>query len=310
MTELSKYIQKKRLTNAGWDCVSGWLFCMPLVLGFVFFYLSSLITYIVMAFSDMKINAEGNIQFLFNGSENFYDAIFVQDDYLIKVFSNLGDLFIMFPAVLLFSFFIAILLNQKFRGRIFARVIFFLPVIIASGVCALSQSDALTNTAVSAVSGMNGNADGTLNLTTAITSILGNSMDSSIFSIVETLVSKIYTIVMSSGVQILTFLAGLQAIPDSLYEASSIEGATAWENLWKITLPMISPIILVNAVYTIVDILGSTSNTLVNDLYTIAMDKMEYGLSAAMGTIYFGITLVLVCVVIFLISRVVFYEEK
>lgn len=307
---MSKYIQKKRLTNAGWDCVSGWLFCMPLVLGFVFFYLSSLITYIVMAFSDMKINAEGNIQFLFNGSENFYDAIFVQDDYLIKVFSNLGDLFIMFPAVLLFSFFIAILLNQKFRGRIFARVIFFLPVIIASGVCALSQSDALTNTAVSAVSGMNGNADGTLNLTTAITSILGNSMDSSIFSIVETLVSKIYTIVMSSGVQILTFLAGLQAIPDSLYEASSIEGATAWENLWKITLPMISPIILVNAVYTIVDILGSTSNTLVNDLYTIAMDKMEYGLSAAMGTIYFGITLVLVCVVIFLISRVVFYEEK
>lgn len=305
-----KYIRNRQLTTAGRDCVAGWLFTLPLILGFIFFYLSSLITYITMAFSEMSLNEMGNLEFIPVKTQNFYEALFENEDYLKQIFSNIGSLLIMFPAVLLFSFFIAVLLNQKFRGRTFARVIFFLPVIIASGVCALYQTDALTDTAVNAVAGMGNSPDGTMSLTNAMLSILGEASDTPLFKVVETLVSKIYDIVSMSGVQILIFLVGLQAISPSLYEASAIEGATAWENLWKITLPMISPIILVNAVYTIVDILGSTTNTLVNDIYKIAMTDMDYGLSAAMGVLYFGITLIIVCIVIFAVSRVVFYEEK
>ena len=308
---IDKYIRNKQLTTIGRDCIAGWLFCLPLILGFIFFYLSSLITYIAMAFSDMKLNDVGNLQFVPVKTQNFYEALFEHEDYLMQIFSNIGNLLLMFPAVLLFSFFIAILLNQKFKGRIFARIIFFLPVIVASGVCAINQSDALTSTAINAISGMeNSSPDGTVSLTAAMISLLGEAADSPLFNVVETLVSKINDILMLSGVQILTFLAGLQNISPALYEASAIEGATGWENLWKITFPMISPIILVNAVYTIVDILGRPTNSLVNDIYEIAMKDMNYGLSSAMGVLYFGITLIIVCVVIFLISRVVFYEDK
>ena len=307
---MNNYFRSKKLTNVGWNAVAGLLFSLPFIIGFLFFYISPIITYIVMAFSKLSLNDMGNMQFTSVGWDNFYEAIFVQDDYLINIFSNLGDLLIMFPSVLLFSFFIAMLLNQKFHGRTFARVLYFLPVIIASGVTAVNQSDALTGAAVSAVTGVSGSVDGTVNLTGIITNLFASSMNSTFFSLVETLVSKIYNITMASGVQILIFLAGLQSISPSLYEASSIEGATAWENFWKITLPMISPMILVNAVYTIVDILGSTQNSLINDLYSLSIEGMEYGLSSAMGVLYFGITFIIVGIVIFFMSRMVFYEER
>ena len=306
---MKSLVNKRKLTNAGWDAVAGILFCLPFIIGFLVFFVSPLITYVVIAFSKLTLDDFGNIQFISVKWSNFYDALFIREDYIIEVFKSVGDLLILFPSILLFSFFISSLLNQKFRGRTISRVIFFLPVIIASGIAAVVQNDALTDAAVSAVSGVGTNTDGTVNLTETLMKLLGTTVDKSFFSIIEKLVSKIYAIAMSSGVQILIFLAGLQTISPSLYEASAIEGATAWENFWKITLPMISPMILVNAVYTIVDVLGSTSNTLINKIYSISMVDLEYGLSSAMGVIYFGIMFAIVGLVIFVISKLVFYEE-
>lgn len=306
---MKKQAQRRPLKSSTWDALTGVAFCTPFVVGFLLFFLSPMIMYGVMAFSKLVLNNEGNMEFEPRGWQNFYEALFVQDSYLKQVFSSLGELLVMFPSVLLFSLFIAMLLNQKFRGRTTARAIFFLPVLIASGVAAIGQTDALTNTAVEAISGMSSEGGNTLNLTKTLMNMVGASLDVRFFTVVETLISKIYSIVMASGVQILTFLAGLQAISPSLYEASAIEGATAWENFWKITLPMISPIILVNAVYTVVDVLGSTSNTVVNRLYALSIGESNYGLSAAMGLIYFGLMFALVGLVIFLISRMVFYEE-
>lgn len=288
--------------------ISGYVFISPFVIGFIFLMLMPFILYIFMGFSEQTVG-DGGINFKLAGFDNYYQAIFEETDFITNVFSSIGDLLITFPAILLYSFFIAIILNQKFPGRGFARAVFFLPVLIASGSAAV-QNDALMNSAVSAVLGTAEDSTDTLNLTAVLMDMLGSSLDSSFFSVIETLVNKIYTIAMSSGVQILIFLAALQSISPSLYEASSIEGATGWENFWKITLPMLSPMILVNSVYTIVDIMGSASNSVVNKLYSLAMNEFEYGLSSAMGTIYFGLTIIILGIVVFVMSKMVYYENR
>ncbi len=303
-------IKRRDFTNSQRDAMAGIVFCLPFIIGFLVFFLSPMIMYGTMSFSKLILNDAGNMQFKGVGWNNYYDAVFVEEDYIAKIFSSLGKLLIMFPSILLFSFFIAMVLNQKFFGRTFFRAVFFLPVLIASGIAAVGQMDTLTSTAISAISGVSENSEDTLNLTKTLMQLVGASMDNSFFSIVETLVSNVYTITMSSGVQILIFLAGLQTIPPSLYEASSIEGATAWEDFWKITLPMISPIVLVNAVYTVVDILGSSDNSIVNKLYDISISQGNYGLSASMGVMYFGITFAIVGLVIYFMSRFVFYEDR
>jgi len=288
--------------------ISGYVFISPFVIGFIFLMLMPFILYIFMGFSEQTVG-DGGINFKLAGLDNYYQVIFEETDFITNVFSSIGDLLITFPAILFYSFFIAIILNQKFHGRGFARAVFFLPVLIASGSAAV-QNDALMNSAVSAVLGTAEESADTLNLTAVLMDMLGSSLDSSFFSVIETLVNKIYTIAMSSGVQILIFLAALQSISPSLYEASSIEGATGWENFWKITLPMLSPMILVNSVYTIVDIMGSASNSVVNKLYSLAMNEFEYGLSSAMGTIYFGLTIMILGIVVFVMSKMVYYENR
>ncbi len=289
--------------------VSGYVFISPFIIGFIFLMLMPFILYIFMGFSEQTVG-NGGIEFKLIGFDNYYKALFEETDFITNVFSSIGDLLITFPAILLYSLFIAIILNQKFRGRGLARAIFFLPVLIASGAAAAGQDDALMNSAVSAVLGTSTDGEGTLNLTAVLMDMLGSSLDPSFFSVIETLVNKIYDIVMSSGVQILIFLAALQSISPSLYEASAIEGATGWENFWKITLPMISPMILVNSVYTIIDVMGSSSNSVVNSLYSLAMGEFEYGLSSAMGTIYFGITIAILGIVVFVMSKTVYYENR
>ena len=303
-------IKAKSLSLKTRRSISGYLFISPFIIGFVFLMLMPFVLFIFMGLSEQHVGSEGGIIFNLVGFKNYYEALFVETDFIQQVLASLADLLITFPSILLYSFFIAIILNQKFKGRAISRAVFFLPVLVASGAAAMGQGDALMNTAISAISGNTDSVKDSLNLTSTLMDLLGTSLDSSLFDIIETLVEKIYTIAMSSGVQILIFLAGLQTISPSLYEASSIEGATAWENFWKITLPMISPLILVNAVYTIVDVMGNPNNQIVNKLYDMSMREYKYGLSSAMGTIYFGIIIAVLGIVIFLISKGVFYEDR
>lgn len=120
---------------------------------------------------------------------------------------------------------------------------------------------------------------------------------------------RIYEIVSASGVQILVFLAGLQSISPSLFEASNIEGATGWENFWKITFPMVSPLILVNTVYSIIDSLTNSSNVVMGMIRDTAFASNDFGLSSAMAWLYFLAILAIVGIVVKLVSKVVFYYE-
>uniref|UniRef100_A9U874 Predicted protein n=1 Tax=Physcomitrium patens TaxID=3218 RepID=A9U874_PHYPA len=186
------------------------------------------------------------------------------------------------PLIVIFSLFLAVLLNQRFVGRAIARSIFFLPVILASGVIANLETSSLVQAineqnAGGAVSGLG---------TSELTRIMVNSgVSDNIVAYLTSAVDRIYQIVSQSGVQILIFLAGIQSVSPQLYEASKIEGATGYEAFWKITLPMVSPLILVNVIYTVIDSFSrSEMTTLIRET---GFTNFNFGLSSAMAWIYF-----------------------
>ena len=289
----------------------GYIFALPFAVGFVLFFLSPLILYVILGFSKLSLTNQG-MQLNPVGLENFRQVLFVRVGYFEQVLKSLGELLLTSPAIVLYSLFVATLLNQEFKGRGAVRAIFFLPVIMASGIAAVSNNDSLMGHAIHALSGdvsLTGDGDNT-SMVKGLMDLLGASFSPQMFSFVSNLVGKIYTITMSSGVQILIFLSGLQGISPSLYEASSIEGATSWENFWKITLPMISPVVLVNSVYTIVDQLGGASNAVIMDMYDTALKQNQFGFSSAMGLIYFSLIFIVVGFVIFIMSKFVYYEDR
>lgn len=299
---------KKRLTLSQKRSVAGVMFALPFIIGFIFLFLSPLILYIAFGFSRVS-PGENSMIFEFIGLDNFRRVILVENIFIRNAFGSLGEMLLTFPSILLYSFFIASLLNQKFRGRTLARAIFFLPVIIASGVAAVEQQSSVIQTSINVLAGTD-NPEDTMNMTQIVVRIFGTTMPQTFFNYITTIVGQIYNITLSSGIQIIIFLAGLQTIPPSLYEASSIEGATAWENFWKITLPMISPLILVNAVYTIIDRLGGATNPIIERLYVLSIRNQQYGLSSAMGMVYFTIMFTVLGIVVFFISKMVFYENR
>lgn len=299
--------QRSSLKRRFRDGMTGFLFTLPFVIGFVLFIFSPLIMYFVMSFSKLALNDAGAMVFHSMGWKNYINVLFEQPNFLKKLTASLGDFAIRCPAIIFFSLFVAIILNQRFRGRAVMRAVFFLPVLVCSGAALMFSSDALSNEYFSMLSS---DSDGTVNLAQYVISVLGGTQDSPILDIVSTLMDKIYDITCASGVQILIYLAGLQSISPQLYEASSVEGCTGWESFWKITLPMISPMILVNAVYTVIDVLGNPTNAIINTLYSLAMQNGNYGLSAAMGLIYFSIIFVILGIVFFVVNKFVFYEES
>lgn len=301
---------KKRVkTLASRRAFSGLMFSLPILIGFVLFIFFPIVQSIVYSFSSIQASNNG-MQIQFIGFKNYNYAFFSDPDFLKSIVSNLANMLVSFPLILMYSFFIATILNEKFRGRTIARAIFFLPVIITSGVIVLLQSDSIMGSAINLIKGNGASMQDTLQLSKVIMdSIDIVKISPSFANIIFGAVDKIYEITTASGVQILIFLAGLQTISPSLYEASSIEGATAWEDFWKITFPMISPLILVNSVYTIIDTLGGLSNPVVKNLFEVAFKKFDFGYSAAMGWVYFIFIFVILGIVIKLISTKVFYEN-
>src|SRR5690606_18097571 len=120
-------------------------------------------------------------------------------------------------------------------------------------------------------------------------------------------VEGVLEIIRSSGVQILIFLAALQSVPGTLYEVAKMEGATAYESFWKITFPMVSPLILTNIIYTIIDSFADSAVT--EDIYTTAFTAQNFGLSAAMAWLYTIVVSLILIVIGVLVSRKVFYQN-
>lgn len=301
---------KRKLTLRGRDAIAGYLFIIPFLVGFFGIFLPMLYKSITYSFSNMKVEQGGYIleRAAKNGLEHYIYALTIDPDFNLELLGAIKDMAVNVPLILIFSFFAANLLNQKFRGRGVARSIFFLPVILTSGVVlGIESSDLLQATL--GPEGMLSSDDATTVFNVANFLLEYTNLPLTIVSYLSEAVLGIYDIVIASGVQILIFLAGLQGISPSLYEASNMEGATGWENFWKITFPMISPLILVNAIYTIIDSFTSANNELMTEIKTTIFSQVKYGYGSAMAWIYFLLIAVIILVVGGLIARKVFYTD-
>jgi len=304
--------RKKFLSLSNKRSLYGYIFVLPFILGFLFLTISPLMLYVIIGFNKVMAGVSG-ISLVFVGWQNYIDVLFEEPDFFQNVIYSIGDLMITGISIIIFSFFIAVVLNRKFYGRGIVRALFFLPVLIASGAGALNQQDALSISAMAAITDINatlGEGGNVRTLSALLINMLGFSFGEGFINIIQRVIDQFYMIVMMSGVQILIFLAGLQGVSVSLYEAANIDGATEWEKFWKITLPLVSPLILVNSVYTVVDYMGGSSNRVMIQLYQYSIEGIKYGLSSAMGTIYFLIVYIILGLIFLVMSKFVTYENQ
>ncbi|MBQ3058663.1 MAG: sugar ABC transporter permease [Clostridia bacterium] len=239
------------------------------------------------------------------GLKHYNTAFNTDPRFLPLLTAQLQDMVTTVPVIIVFSLFIAVLLNQEFRGRALARTVFFLPVVIGSGiVISIIQGDQMSNEVI------NGTRAAGLFESGSIFDMLEESgLDSDLIGTMMGIVNNIFELSWHSGLQIILFLAALQTVPDQLYEVAKVEGATSWEIFFKITLPMITPILLVNVIYTLVDTFTDYGNSLL--VYILDLGKkLNFEYSAALGNIYFVIIFAIIGLVLLLIGRMVTYVEK
>lgn len=281
-------------------------FCGLWLLGTLYFFVSPLIESLIYSFNETAVTS-GKMEMKFVGFQNYVNAFRRDQDYSKALVEVLGDTALKTPLILIFSIFIAVILNQKFRGRTFARAVFFLPVIIATGpVIDIINGNMSTG----------GYAGGSEQFSTMFEADLVDQLlnflgvyniSDRLTTVINDLTSDIFNLVWNAGIQILLFLSALQGIPFSAKEAAQMEGATSWEYFWKITIPYISPMILTSLVYTVVDSFVDPGNKVM----TIVLNKSsnwEHGYSAAMAWAYFLIVAVVLAIIVAIINKFVYYE--
>ncbi|HWQ06984.1 MAG TPA: sugar ABC transporter permease [Feifaniaceae bacterium] len=270
------------------DRLAGSLFFLPWVIGFLAITCYPLIYSVLISFNQVVIKP-GSLTLEPVGFEYFRQALLADERFPLTLLNSVSSILLGMPLTVVFSLIIALLLSRKFRGRAFYRVIFFLPVVIMSGPVMtqlMSQTSAMNVT----IDFMN------------IRSIL-MEMSWTGASILITFLNSFIRILWFCGVQIIIFLVALQKINPNMYEAASIDGATAWESFWKITLPYLKPVIMLNCVYTVVE-MGAAADDATNQLIAgnIRDIARPYSYAAAQSWLYAG-CLLLIILVAFLLFR-------
>ena len=290
---------------------AGYVFVLPFILGIALIYLPILLDSLWVSFSNVGFDPlTQSIKYQGVGIEHYKYAL-TSSAYLSALLEGLQRLVFEVPAIIIFSLFIAVVLNGKMLGRALFRAIFFVPVIIATGLMET------INAAASDFEGDPGAADdgtgeqaggGIISMLDVEQLFASMKVGGEIVTYIVSLVNDIYNIINYSGVQMLIFLAGLQGISPAIYEACQIEGATGWETFWKVTFPMISPMILVNAIYTIIDSFTRTQNPAMKYIANIYV--MEPERATAMSWIYFIIVALVLAVVAGIASSFIFYQRR
>lgn len=281
-------LRKKK--SGGIDTIKqryGYLFVAPWVLGIVLFVVGPIFTFFYYSVSDLVVKPEG-MQTTFVGLK-YYHYVFFERPYYANMFiSSLSSLVTSLPIIVALSMILAIVLNQKFRGRTLARAVFFLPVIIASGavmevLANFNMNQEITASVASAGTQQTAEYMKVINFTAILQ---GLNLPGQINNLLVSYLNNTFNLIWSCGVQILLFVAGLQTIPAQLYEAGKVEGITAWEQFWYITFPMMGRIVMLVIFYTMVDLFTEKGDLIASALGE--MGVMQYSRSAAMLWPYFG----------------------
>lgn len=291
-----------RLTLSKKRALLGYAFTLPFAVGFAVFFLYPLVQSIIFSFNELRIVPTG-YQLESVGWDNYYHSLFVDPDFRRLFVETLIRLLTDIPTILIFSFFAANLLNQKFKGRALARVIFFLPVILSAEIILqVQQADYMQQA-------MTLSQEGMFSIQELDAFLRTLKLPPFLIDFIVNAINHVPEIIRASGIQILIFLAALQSIPASLYEAADMEGATGWENFWKITFPLISPMLLVNVVYTIIDMFTSPTNELLVLIKKTAWGGAGFGVSVAMSWMFFAAIIILLIICIRLVGQMVHYEQ-
>ena len=259
----------------GWTCVSLW------VVGLILFFIIPIFQSIFFTFCKVRLVA-GDLQTTWIGLENIKYIFTVDAKYTDNLTLGVIQFAYSFPIILVLSLILALMLNQKFKGRVFFRAIYFLPVIIASGV--------ILGTIIGEKSvGASGNDEAvTANMINVRELVEWTGLPEKIGKYFESAINAIMNLVWKCGVQIILFIAGMQSIPDLYYEVSKVEGATGWEEFWFITFPSLSRVITLVTVFTMVELMTSQTDKVMAQAYNLISSQM-FGESSAMLWVYFCI---------------------
>ena len=290
--------------------ILGYVFVLPSILGMAVVFIPSMIMSFRFSINDIRFSAQAGYEYVPVQLSYYIDAFMVHPTFRRLLLSSISSLWVQVLIISIFSLFMSVVLNQKFKGRGFARAVLFLPVIMATGV--INKVDASTELLRS-----------WYGFTLPETAKIG-TLDTFQFWRIEEILNSInffpqmtgiilnaiyglYEIILNSGVQILIFLAGLQTISPSIYEAARVDGITGWQAFWKITVPMISPLIIVNVIYTVIWSLSNDNSGILYLISSYINSGSQYSFASAMAWVYFVITLALIGFAVLISKKFVFY---
>ena len=276
----------------------GFMFVSPFVVGTLAFFLYPVIFSLYISFGEYTIVKEAST-FEFLGWANYVNA-FIEDTAFTDIFKTVvTDSLINTPLIVVFSLIIAIFLNKDFPGRGFFRTVYFLPFLLGTGyVMSILLGMDVGEEAMNMARG--------ILLPEGVREYLGATFT----TLVETFLGRITYVFWRSGVPIILFLSGLQNISVSLYESARVDGATEWEMLWKITLPMVSPIMLLVIVYVVIDSFSDTGNAMVTYFFDQAFSKQDFSYSAAISWVYFAFILLFVGLIFAVMKGFIHSEQN
>ncbi|MCL2199976.1 MAG: sugar ABC transporter permease [Defluviitaleaceae bacterium] len=313
----AKTTRRKGLTLRHREMVLGLMFISPWIVGVVFFFFVNLFQSAVFSFNNLHIDQTyGGYSLEWVGLTHYRFILFEHGTYIRQLAESVFQMLINVPLIIFFSLFMAILLNRAFLGRSMVRAIFFLPVVMATSAIegSLQLIMGMMMGGVSSVPDEVMRAQQGFDAQSIAMMLWQFGMPMVIIEYIIEMIARLHDVIRASGVQILIFLAALQAIPPSMYEVAQIEGATGYEAFWKITIPMVSPLILTNVVYTIVDtfaqseVVATARQMAFTNVY---MGDGVHGFAFGQGSAMALVSSLAACIVLlfvgWLISKYVFY---
>lgn len=296
----------KRVKHHGIESRKSWygfFFVLPWIIGTLFFFLIPIIQSVMYSFSSVTVEATGLVK-TFTGLENYRYVLMEDPNFTTNLSESFGTFLFSMPIIVILSMIISMVLNQKFHGRIFFRSLFFIPVIVATGVVMTYMTNkygGMPPIIQLSTDTTNEYVGGGINFEEVLA---GLNLPDRVSNAMATYIGMIFNLIWSCGIPIILFIAGLQTIPAQLYEASKVEGASAWEEFWYVTLPMLGHTLLLVIIFVTIDLLTQSSNAVMAQAYSLMTKTQVYDTSSAMLWAFYLVIGVVMAVIVGLYSKI------
>jgi len=282
----------------------GYVFAAPFIIGAIFGIIYPVILSIVYSLGEL-VPQEIGYKINFVGIANYKELFTVDPNFTRQLVETLKNTLLKVPVAIIFSFFLACVLNSEFPGRGLARTVLFMPMILSSKPVMLLLNQDIVSAEMS-----NKSAEESVMISAKfVESLEAMGLGDGLVEFLMSSVNDISNLLYMSVIPTIIILAGLQSVSPSIYEASYVEGATAWEVLWKISLPMVSPLLLVSLLYCVIDSFTGVGNVIINRVSNECFKSFNFGIGTAIAWSYLIIVLAIVAIVYLIANRFVSYDS-